>query len=214
MGSQDRDRWFWRKREITGFAKPKLSWSLIWQGALRTSNEKYQPQKGDYWKCQPTSEWHRGFDDRKHGACWGVQYLLHPVFFADHQESGAWDLCGVQKTDPSSREEDWGAQTGIPWELVGYIHECSGSWPMSLWKPLFIILEGMWYWGERNVIPAFRKGKEENTGNYCLVIFDLILVRVRDQTTEEITSRHMKEKKVIGNSQCELGKENHASPIW
>lgn len=72
MGSQDRDRWFWRKREITGFAKPKLSWSLIWQGALRTSNEKYQPQKGDYWKCQPTSEWHRGFDDRKHGACWGV----------------------------------------------------------------------------------------------------------------------------------------------
>lgn len=68
--------------------------------------------------------------------------------------------------------------------------------------------------GEKeNVIPAFRKGKEENTGNYCLVIFDLILVRVRDQTTEEITSRHMKEKKVIGNSQCELGKENHASPI-
>lgn len=30
----------------------------------------------------------------------------HLVFFADHQESGAWDLCGVQKTDPSSREED------------------------------------------------------------------------------------------------------------
>lgn len=57
------------------------------------------------------------------------------------------------------------------------------------------------------------KGKEKNTGNYSLVIFNLIPVRLREQTTEEITSRHMREKKVVENSQCGLGKENPASPI-
>lgn len=48
------------------------------------------------------------------------------------------------------------------------------------------------------------EGKEKNTGKYSVIVFNLIPVRVRDQTIEEITSRCMKEKNVVGNSQCGL----------
>lgn len=57
-----------------------------------------------------------------------------------------------------------------------------------------IILEKVWYLEKGNVIPAFRKGKEKNR---VWSSFNLTPVRVRNQTTEEITSRRRKEKKVV-----------------
>lgn len=66
-------------------------------------------------------------------------------------------------------------------------------------------LERLWHlgevpedWEKANIVPVFTKGKEENTENYRLVIFNLIPGRVMEQIILKITSKHAN-KKVIGS---------------
>ncbi|KAK4826567.1 hypothetical protein QYF61_010202 [Mycteria americana] len=56
-------------------------------------------------------------------------------------------------------------------------------------------------WRKANVTSVFKKSKKENPGNYGLVSFTLIPGMVMEQLIPETTSRHMKDKKVVGNSQ-------------
>lgn len=56
-------------------------------------------------------------------------------------------------------------------------------------------------WRKANVTSIFKKNKKEDPGNYGLVSLTLIPGAVMEQLIPETTSRHMKDKKVIGSSQ-------------
>lgn len=51
-------------------------------------------------------------------------------------------------------------------------------------------------WRKANVPPIFRKGKKKNPENYRLVSFIPIPGKMIEQLILEITSRHVKEKKI------------------
>lgn len=204
----------------TGFAKSKLTWSLIWQGVLRTSNEKCFcrciSHKGE--TTENVSPLLNGAGDlvtgnREHAEVFSIFSIASFLLTMRSQVHGTCleyrRLIHPQERKIEEHKLDWtvhGSWWGTSMSVQG-ARQCLCESHSSF------SLKECGIWEKENVIAAFRKGKEENTGNYSLVIFDLIPVRVRDQTAEEITSRHVKEKKVVGNSQCELRKENHASPI-
>jgi len=56
-------------------------------------------------------------------------------------------------------------------------------------------------WRKPNVIPIFKKGKKEDRGNYRTIGLTLIPRKVMEQLILEATSRHIKDEKIIRNSQ-------------
>lgn len=56
-------------------------------------------------------------------------------------------------------------------------------------------------WRKENVTTIFKKGKKENPDNYRLVSFITIPGKMMEQLILEITSSHMKEKKITRSSQ-------------
>ncbi|PKU36215.1 rna-directed dna polymerase from mobile element jockey- hypothetical protein [Limosa lapponica baueri] len=74
--------------------------------------------------------------------------------------------------------------------------------------PLSIIFGRSWRtgevpknWRKANVTPVFKKGKNENPGNYRLVSRASILGKMMEQLILGVISKHMKEKKAIRSSQ-------------
>lgn len=61
-------------------------------------------------------------------------------------------------------------------------------------------------WEKANIPPIFLKSKKEGQGNYRLVSLMYVPVKVMDQILLEATSKHLKDKKGIGNCQHELNK--------
>lgn len=56
-------------------------------------------------------------------------------------------------------------------------------------------------WRKENFTAIFKKGKEEDLGNYSSVILTSIPGKVMEQIIFEVGTKHIKEKKVIGSSQ-------------
>ncbi|KGL74896.1 RNA-directed DNA polymerase from mobile element jockey, partial [Tinamus guttatus] len=71
-------------------------------------------------------------------------------------------------------------------------------------KPLSIIFERSWRMGEvpedwkkASVMPVFKKGKKEDTGNYRPVSLTSIRGKVMEQLVLAVVSKHMKDKEVL-----------------
>uniref|UniRef100_A0A8B9PKM6 Reverse transcriptase domain-containing protein n=1 Tax=Apteryx owenii TaxID=8824 RepID=A0A8B9PKM6_APTOW len=81
-------------------------------------------------------------------------------------------------------------------------------------RPLSNIFERSWRtgevpddWKKANVIPVFKKGKEEDPGNYRPVSLTSIPGKVMEQLILNAISKHVEEKKVIRSSQHAFTKE-------
>ncbi|CAM5174769.1 unnamed protein product [Natator depressus] len=75
-------------------------------------------------------------------------------------------------------------------------------------EPLAIIFENSWRswevpdnWKKANVVPIFKKGKEEDLGNYRPVSLTSVPGKIMEQVLKESILKHLEEKKVIRNSQ-------------
>ncbi|CAM5148805.1 unnamed protein product [Eretmochelys imbricata] len=75
-------------------------------------------------------------------------------------------------------------------------------------EPLAIILENSWRsgevpdnWKKANVVPIFKKGKEEDPGNYRPVSLTSVHGKIMKQVLKESILKHLEERKVIRNSQ-------------
>ncbi|CAM5131267.1 unnamed protein product [Natator depressus] len=75
-------------------------------------------------------------------------------------------------------------------------------------EPLAIIFENSWRsgevpddWKKANVVPIFKKGKEEDPGNYRLVSLTSVPGKIMEQVLKESILKHLEERKVIRNSQ-------------
>ncbi|CAM4573163.1 unnamed protein product [Caretta caretta] len=75
-------------------------------------------------------------------------------------------------------------------------------------EPLAIIFENSWQssevpdnWKKANVVPIFKKGKEEDPGNYRPVGLTSVPGKIMEQVLQESILKHLEERKVIRNSQ-------------
>ncbi|CAM4600830.1 unnamed protein product [Caretta caretta] len=75
-------------------------------------------------------------------------------------------------------------------------------------EPLAIIFENSWRtgevpddWKKANVVPIFKKGKEEDPGNYRPVSLTSVPGKIMEQVLKESILKHLHERKVIRNSQ-------------
>ncbi|CAM4534474.1 unnamed protein product [Lepidochelys kempii] len=75
-------------------------------------------------------------------------------------------------------------------------------------EPLAIIFENSWRtgevpddWKKANVVPIFKKGKEEDPGNYRPVSLTSVPGKIKEQVLKESILKHLHERKVIRNSQ-------------
>ncbi|CAM4575187.1 unnamed protein product [Lepidochelys kempii] len=75
-------------------------------------------------------------------------------------------------------------------------------------EPLAIIFENSWRsgevpddWKKANVEPIFKKGKEEDPGNYRPVSLTSVPGKIMEQVLKESILKHLDERKVIRNSQ-------------
>ncbi|CAM5102982.1 unnamed protein product [Eretmochelys imbricata] len=75
-------------------------------------------------------------------------------------------------------------------------------------EPLAIIFENSWRsgevpddWKKANVVPIFKKGKEEDPGNYRPVSLTSVPGKIMEQVLKETILKHLEERKVIRNSQ-------------
>uniref|UniRef100_K7F095 Reverse transcriptase domain-containing protein n=1 Tax=Pelodiscus sinensis TaxID=13735 RepID=K7F095_PELSI len=85
----------------------------------------------------------------------------------------------------------------VPRELANVIEE-----------PLAIIFENSWrsgeildYWKKANVVPIFKKGKKDDPGNYRPVSLTSVPGKIMEGILKESILKHLKEGKVIRNSQ-------------
>ncbi|CAM5091337.1 unnamed protein product, partial [Natator depressus] len=75
-------------------------------------------------------------------------------------------------------------------------------------EPLAIIFENSWQsgevpddWKKANVVPIFKKGKEEDPGNHRPVSLTSVPGKIMEQVLKESILKHLEERKVIRNSQ-------------
>ncbi|CAM5097098.1 unnamed protein product [Natator depressus] len=75
-------------------------------------------------------------------------------------------------------------------------------------EPLAIIFQNSWQsgevpddWKKANVVPIFKKGKEEDPGNYRPVSLTSVPGKIMEQVLKELILKHLEERKVIRNSQ-------------
>ncbi|CAM4611583.1 unnamed protein product [Caretta caretta] len=75
-------------------------------------------------------------------------------------------------------------------------------------EPLAIIFENSWRsgevpddWKKANVVPIFKKGKKEDSGNYRPVSLTSVPGKIMEQVLKESILKHLEERKVIRNSQ-------------
>ncbi|CAM5115729.1 unnamed protein product [Eretmochelys imbricata] len=75
-------------------------------------------------------------------------------------------------------------------------------------EPLAIIFENSWQsgevldnWKKANVVPIFKKGKEEDPGNFRPVSLTSVPGKIMEQVLKESVLKHLEERKVIRNSQ-------------
>ncbi|CAM4403626.1 unnamed protein product [Lepidochelys kempii] len=75
-------------------------------------------------------------------------------------------------------------------------------------EPLAIIFENSWRsgevqddWKKANVVPIFKKGKEEDLGNYRPVSLISVPRKIMEHVLKESILKHLEERKVIRNSQ-------------
>ncbi|CAM5167297.1 unnamed protein product [Natator depressus] len=75
-------------------------------------------------------------------------------------------------------------------------------------EPLSIIFENSWRsgevpedWKKANVVPIFKKGKEEDPGNYRPVSLTSVPGKIMEHVLKESILKHFEERKVIRNSQ-------------
>ncbi|CAM4529551.1 unnamed protein product [Caretta caretta] len=75
-------------------------------------------------------------------------------------------------------------------------------------EPLAIIFENSWRsgevpddWKKANVVPIFKKGTEEDPGNYRPVSLTSVPGKIMEQVLKESILKHLEERKVIRNSQ-------------
>ncbi|XP_073166773.1 tether containing UBX domain for GLUT4 isoform X4 [Lepidochelys kempii] len=75
-------------------------------------------------------------------------------------------------------------------------------------EPLAIIFENSWRsgevpddWKKANVVPIFKKGKEEDPGNYRPVSLTSVPGKIMEEVLKESILKHLEERKVIRNSQ-------------
>ncbi|CAM5116510.1 unnamed protein product, partial [Natator depressus] len=75
-------------------------------------------------------------------------------------------------------------------------------------EPLAIIFENSWRsgkvpddWKKANVVPIFKKGKEEDQGNYRPVSLTSVPGKIMEQVLKESILKHLEERKVIRNRQ-------------
>ncbi|CAM4614010.1 unnamed protein product, partial [Caretta caretta] len=74
-------------------------------------------------------------------------------------------------------------------------------------EPLAIIFENSWRtgevlddWKKANVVPIFKKGKEDDPGNYRPVSLTSVPGKIMEQVLKESILKHLHERKVIRNS--------------
>ena len=94
------------------------------------------------------------------------------------------------------------------WLKHGGITTRSAGAHASFAEPLSIMFERSWRTGEvpedwrrANVIPIFKKGKKEDSGNYRLVSLTSIPGKVMEQLILDVISKPIEVKKVIRSSQ-------------
>ncbi|CAM5115928.1 unnamed protein product [Natator depressus] len=75
-------------------------------------------------------------------------------------------------------------------------------------EPLAIIFENSWrsgevpdHWKKANVVPVFKKGREEDPGNYRPVSLTSVPGKIMEQVLKESILKNLEERKVIRNSQ-------------
>ncbi|CAM4703405.1 unnamed protein product [Lepidochelys kempii] len=75
-------------------------------------------------------------------------------------------------------------------------------------EPLAITFENSWRsgevpdkWREANVVPIFKKGREEDPGNYRPVSLTSVPGKIMEQVLKKSILKHLEERKVIRNSQ-------------
>lgn len=89
---------------------------------------------------------------------------------------------------------------------MGCIHECCGSWLISLRDCSLLCLKGrrdQEKWEEAKVtpiLPIFKKCKEEDPGNYRPVSVTLTPGKVMEQILLEVICKRIKDMKVIRSS--------------
>ncbi|CAM5092187.1 unnamed protein product [Eretmochelys imbricata] len=75
-------------------------------------------------------------------------------------------------------------------------------------EPLAIIFEKSWKtadipedWKKANIVPIYKKGTKDNTGNYKLVSLTSVPGRIMEQIVEQSICKHLEDNEVINNSQ-------------